>query len=220
MISLLGFFRSHINISLSSDLRIQGYSRVSSSNCWKKIKTWKCVWYPCLDVVKVLLAEMESNSASEAPLIAMEELARINPSVLVPKIASLAAQKMEDRTLMVSFNDYQTYLTKEGELFDKSLTESFRKDGSDSTNIKRENKAYSYKEQVRMWMKRKWVVTDIFLSIDGVSMLHFFLLTDGGAWASERDRGQEEARRKMGRTKTHSQTERGTCRYVFYKGFL
>ena len=53
-------------------------------------------------MVKVLLAEMESNSASEAPLIAMEELARINPSVLVPKIASLAAQKMEDRTLMVS----------------------------------------------------------------------------------------------------------------------
>ena len=53
-------------------------------------------------------------------------------------------------TFQVSFNDYQTYLTKEGELFDKSLTESFRKDGSDSTNIKRENKAYSYKEQVRM----------------------------------------------------------------------
>ena len=102
------------------------------------------------EIVQVLLAEMESNSASEAPLIAMEELARINPSVLVPKIASLAAQKMEDRTLMVSFNDYQTYLTKEGELYDKSLTESFRKDGSDSTNIKRENKAYSYKEQVRV----------------------------------------------------------------------
>ena len=40
---------------------------------------------------------------------------------------------------------HQTYLTPEGELYDTSVIES---NNVDNSNIKRENKAYSYKEQM------------------------------------------------------------------------
>ena len=44
-------------------------------------------------------------------------------------------------------NDYAVYLTPEGQLFDRTTVDNL-KESSDSTNIKRENKAYSYKEQM------------------------------------------------------------------------
>ena len=42
----------------------------------------------------------------------MSELSGLNPTVMVPKIAQMAVDKLEDRSILVSFNDYQTYLTK------------------------------------------------------------------------------------------------------------
>ena len=44
-------------------------------------------------------------------------------------------------------NDYAVYLTPEGQLFDRTTVDNL-KESSDATNIKRENKAYSYKEQM------------------------------------------------------------------------
>ena len=49
--------------------------------------------------------------------------------------------------------EYQTYLTPPGELYDKSVIESAKSDGGG--HIKRENKAYSYKEQMEELALRK-----------------------------------------------------------------
>ena len=49
--------------------------------------------------------------------------------------------------LKVTMNDYAVYLTPEGQLFDRTAVDNL-KESSNATNIKLENKAYSYKEQM------------------------------------------------------------------------
>ena len=63
------------------------------------------------DIVACLLAE-SAGPRGEAALIAMGELSRLNPTVMVQKVVEMATKGLEDKTLLVSFNDYQTYLTK------------------------------------------------------------------------------------------------------------
>ena len=53
---------------------------------------------------------------------------------------------------------YQIYLTQEGELYDKSVLDNLLNEAANSqkaTNVKRENKAYSYKEQMEEIALRK-----------------------------------------------------------------
>ena len=106
------------------------------------------------DILSLLMTSLNADNRGSVPCVAMAELSNVNPKVLVPKIVELSLNKMIDSSLLVSFDEYQTYLTKEGELFDKSLLESFKK-SDDVTNIKRENKAYSYKEQMEELALRK-----------------------------------------------------------------
>jgi hypothetical protein len=50
----------------------------------------------------------------------------------------------------VSDSDFEVFLTPDGVVHDKSVVESVQQQAAaGAKNVKRENKAYSYKEQVR-----------------------------------------------------------------------
>jgi len=76
----------------------------------------------------------------------VKTVVKVNPGSLLPFIlANLRSVLSNKELLNKDVNDFQTYLTPEGELYDTSVIES---NNVDNTNIKRESKAYSYKEQM------------------------------------------------------------------------
>ena len=85
----------------------------------------------------------------------------MEPNVLVPVIVRLSLDALDEKDVTeVSQTDYQIYLTREGELYDKSVLENLKSEAATSqkaatTNVKRENKAYSYKEQMEDIALRK-----------------------------------------------------------------
>ena len=97
---------------------------------------------------------VQPNSRASAGL-AVETVVEANPDVLVPKILDQLALKLRSGKLCVSVEDYETYLTPDGELFDKRVLEIIQNEGDASKNIKRESKAYSYKEQMEEIALRK-----------------------------------------------------------------
>ena len=97
-----------------------------------------------------------------AGILATKELAgKVEPNVLVPIIVRLSLDALNEKDATeVSQTDYQIYLTPEGELYDKSVLENLKSEAATSqkaatTNVKRENKAYSYKEQMEEIALRK-----------------------------------------------------------------
>ena len=63
------------------------------------------------DIFSCLLEE-SGGIRAEAARIAMGELSQLNPTVMVQKVVDMATKTLESRSILVSFNDYQTYLTK------------------------------------------------------------------------------------------------------------
>ena len=104
-------------------------------------------------------------SSSEWPLhiagvLATKELAgNINPDVLVPVVVEMANKALNNKDVtQVSQLDYEIYLTPEGQLYDKSVMDNLVNEAASSQkamNIKRENKAYSHKEQMEEVALRK-----------------------------------------------------------------
>lgn len=96
------------------------------------------------DILKVVMnltseKEIRSNAIKTLVLFAPD----IFMSTLVQKIIiSLVNPDFK----IITKSEYETYLTLEGELYDKNVIEMY-KDAGDK-NIKRESKAYSYKEQL------------------------------------------------------------------------
>ncbi len=86
---------------------------------------------------------------------AVRSLVKIDSPKVVPKIVSRLQTALQDPKLIVSAKDYQIFLTPKGELFDKQFLDNLLKSGDDSKNMKRENKAYSYKEQMEELALRK-----------------------------------------------------------------
>ncbi|CAH1977085.1 unnamed protein product [Acanthoscelides obtectus] len=81
-------------------------------------------------------------------------LVSINPDILLPEIITKVVESLEDpRICQISRDDYFIYLTPEGELYDKSVIPG--DESNIDKNMKRESKAYSYKEQLEELQLRR-----------------------------------------------------------------
>ncbi|XP_069136043.1 stalled ribosome sensor GCN1-like [Argopecten irradians] len=80
---------------------------------------------------------------------ALSTLVRIAPDLVMPPVLEYLTQMLGQPELVtITVEEYQTFLCPEGELYNKALMASFEKAETKETNIKRENKLYSYKEQM------------------------------------------------------------------------
>ncbi|CAG9865117.1 unnamed protein product [Phyllotreta striolata] len=81
-------------------------------------------------------------------------LVSINGDVVLPEVIKTVLKQLEDpKICQISKDDYFTFLTPEGELYDKSVIPG--DDSNAEMNLKRESKAYSYKEQVEELQLRR-----------------------------------------------------------------
>ncbi|XP_058447618.1 stalled ribosome sensor GCN1 [Malaya genurostris] len=75
-------------------------------------------------------------------------LARISPETVLPVLVKNVTNQLNNsRMSNVSDEEYFTYLTPDGELYDKSVIPN-SDEQMNTAHLKRENKAYSYKEQL------------------------------------------------------------------------
>ncbi|XP_011149210.1 eIF-2-alpha kinase activator GCN1 [Harpegnathos saltator] len=98
------------------------------------------------EVRKMLIQNYRPLANYENALIKVVSLA---PDAFLPALVSNVISKLDDpEILRVTKDEYFTYLTPEGELYDKSvLPVNDENDILNSMNMKRESKVYSFKEQ-------------------------------------------------------------------------
>ncbi|KAF7282220.1 hypothetical protein GWI33_003020 [Rhynchophorus ferrugineus] len=85
---------------------------------------------------------------------ALSTVLSLNPDILLPSVLHQVRDYLEDpRICEITKDDYFTFLTPEGELYDKSVIPGEEK--SAKMNLKRESKAYSYKEQLEELQLRR-----------------------------------------------------------------
>ena len=84
----------------------------------------------------------------------MENICLLNPDAVVPKVVENAIKAITTADLRASMTDYAVYLTPEGQVYDRSSIDNL-KESNDNKNVKRENKAYSYREQMEDIAMRK-----------------------------------------------------------------
>lgn len=88
---------------------------------------------------------------------ALKTLLAVDTSCILPAVIESSAAKLSNPDILsVSQTDYMIFLAPEGELYDKSVVSSDTNEGIlNAKNMKRESKAYSYKEQVEEMQLRK-----------------------------------------------------------------
>lgn len=98
------------------------------------------------EVRKMLIQNYKPVPNYENALIKIVSLA---PDAFLPALVSNVTNKLDDSEILrVTKDEYFTYLTPEGELYDKSvLPVNDENDILGSMNMKRESKVYSFKEQ-------------------------------------------------------------------------
>lgn len=80
--------------------------------------------------------------------LALATIVSINPDVLLPTLVDNITTKLSDANILkITKDDYFTYLTPEGELYDKSVIPGNDENTLNAINMKRESKVYSFKEQ-------------------------------------------------------------------------
>lgn len=85
---------------------------------------------------------------------ALATLVSINADVILPNLINAFMQDLENpKICQISKDDYFTFLTPEGELYDKSVLPG--DENSAEMNLKRESKAYSYKDQLEELQLRR-----------------------------------------------------------------
>ncbi|CAG5130064.1 unnamed protein product, partial [Candidula unifasciata] len=109
----------------------------------------------CLDLIKTgdLLSEAEANAVST--------LALASSGVVVPQLVSYVQELLSSPALVhITQEEYGIFLTPDGQLYDKTILESAMKASAGDQNVRKENKLYSYAEQMaelelRQEMERK-----------------------------------------------------------------
>ncbi|XP_077457109.1 stalled ribosome sensor GCN1 [Stigmatopora argus] len=92
---------------------------------------------------------LEVNTDNEAVRNAAGALCALSPDKLLPRIISHITKELSQPALhTVTKEECAIMLTPEGELYDNSIIQSALKEHGKKGNIKKENKAYSYKEQI------------------------------------------------------------------------
>ncbi|XP_053558036.1 eIF-2-alpha kinase activator GCN1 [Bombina bombina] len=97
-----------------------------------------------------LLPPITLQAASdEAALNAAGFLALLSPAKVLPELIGQITTSLQNPALChVTREEYAIMQTPEGELHDKSILQSAQQDNLKKGNMKRENKAYSFKEQI------------------------------------------------------------------------
>ncbi|XP_077995202.1 stalled ribosome sensor GCN1-like [Glandiceps talaboti] len=102
------------------------------------------------NIDEIMTKLTEEDEISEPSLNALKTLAFVAPKEVLPRTISQVTSCLGNADLFnVTKQEYAIMLTPEGELYDKSVIESAAK--SDNLNLgsmRRENKAYSFKEQL------------------------------------------------------------------------
>lgn len=80
---------------------------------------------------------------------AMGSLSILSPDRVLPQLISTITASVQNPALyLVTREEFSIMQTPAGELFDKSIIQSAQQDSIKKANMKRENKAYSFKEQI------------------------------------------------------------------------
>ncbi|GAA6105875.1 eIF-2-alpha kinase activator GCN1 isoform X1 [Tachysurus ichikawai] len=97
----------------------------------------------------ILYMLMEGNADNQAVRNAIGELSVLSPGKLLYCVMDSVIQRLSNPALkQVSPQEYAIMNTPEGELYDKSIIMSAQQESTKKGNMKRENKAYSFKEQI------------------------------------------------------------------------
>ncbi|XP_072244658.1 stalled ribosome sensor GCN1 [Leuresthes tenuis] len=92
---------------------------------------------------------LEVNADSQAVKNAVGALSGLSPNKLLPRVINHVIEGLSQAVLFqVTREEYNIMQTPEGELYDNSIIQSAQKENTKKVNMKRENKAYSYKEQI------------------------------------------------------------------------
>jgi hypothetical protein len=90
---------------------------------------------------------IKNHSPGSWPESSLSGLMKLAPEETIKEVLdAVGACLSQQELLRVSRDDYFTFLTREGELYDRSVLENSKEEAA--RNIKRESKAYSYKEQM------------------------------------------------------------------------
>lgn len=101
------------------------------SSCWPVIKETILDNYKC--------NSMHENSVAS--------LVRISPEIVLPAVIENVTKVLNEPAMgQVTDDEYFTFLTPEGELYDKSVIPN--QDEQKTDQLRRENKAYTYKQQL------------------------------------------------------------------------
>ncbi len=106
----------------------------------------------------LLEAATASLKGSKSGELSISTLVEANPEVAVPALVALLDRSLKGNDLNVSAEDYETFLAPASEVFDKRVLNAIlqnEKDAAASMNVKRESKAYSYKDQMEEIALRK-----------------------------------------------------------------
>ncbi|XP_062399503.1 stalled ribosome sensor GCN1 [Sardina pilchardus] len=99
------------------------------------------------DIMPLLL--QGSAEDTQAVRNAAGSLSILSPSKLLPRIMDHVIKRLANPALgQVTRDEYAIMNTPEGELYDKSVIQSAQQESVKKGNMKRENKAYSFKEQI------------------------------------------------------------------------
>ncbi|KAE8291635.1 eIF-2-alpha kinase activator GCN1 [Larimichthys crocea] len=92
---------------------------------------------------------LEVNADNQALKNAVGALSSLSPNKLLPRVISHVTEGLSRPALLhVTREEYAIMLTPDGQLYDNTIIQSAQKESSKKSNMKRENKAYSYKEQI------------------------------------------------------------------------
>ncbi|KAK7803834.1 hypothetical protein U0070_027292 [Myodes glareolus] len=86
---------------------------------------------------------------NQSSMNAMASLSILSPDRVLPQLISTITASVQNPALcLVTREEFAIMQTPAGELFDKSIIQSAQQDSIKKANMKRENKAYSFKEQI------------------------------------------------------------------------
>uniref|UniRef100_UPI0037E8FE79 stalled ribosome sensor GCN1 n=1 Tax=Semicossyphus pulcher TaxID=241346 RepID=UPI0037E8FE79 len=92
---------------------------------------------------------LEVDADNKAVKNAVGALCGLSPNKLLPRVIIHITEGLSRPALLqVTREEYAIMLTPEGDLYDNSIIQSAQKESTKKANMKRENKAYSYKEQI------------------------------------------------------------------------
>ncbi|PIK44618.1 hypothetical protein BSL78_18539 [Apostichopus japonicus] len=110
---------------------------------------------------RILVLLLEKNNASQSAQNAIQSLAKCCPNEFLPALMERVKKTLLIPDLAtVTLRDYCIMNTPDGELYDKSIIEGKGQESESVGSMKRQNKAYSYKEQL-MEIELKKIYTEL-----------------------------------------------------------